>query len=97
MSNVRVVVKVVARADNVVEIRSIVRVLAEKSRRETGCIVYDVLQNVAEPETFLLAEEWESSAALDAHNKTAHVHEAVSKSAALVAQPLEVGRYTAIA
>ena len=97
MSNaVRVVVKVVARADTVAGIRAIVLTLAEKSRAENGCTVYDVIQNLAEPEEFLLVEEWESIAALEAHNKTAHFHEAVTKSAALLGKPLEVGRYRAI-
>jgi quinol monooxygenase YgiN len=94
--SMRVVVKVVARAEAVTDIRAIVLALAEKSRHENGCTVYDVLQNMAEPEVFLLVEEWESLAALEAHNKTAHFHEAVAKSAALLARPLEVGRYAAI-
>lgn len=97
MSNaVRVVVKVVARADTLADIRAIVLTLAEKSRAETGCVVYDVIQNLAEPEVFLLVEEWESIAALEAHNKTAHFHEAVAKSVPLLGKPLEVGRYRAI-
>ncbi len=35
-------------------------------------------------------------AALDAHNKTAHFHEAVTKSQPLLGKPLEVGRYLTI-
>jgi quinol monooxygenase YgiN len=93
---VHVVVKVVARADALADIRAIVLTLAEKSRAETGCTSYEVIQNMAEPETFLLVEEWESIAALEAHNKTPHFHEAVAKSASFLAKPLEVGRYTAI-
>jgi quinol monooxygenase YgiN len=93
---VHVVVKVVARSDAVADVRSIVLTLAEKSRAETGCTSYEVIQNLAEPETFLLVEEWESIAALEAHNKTPHFHEAVAKSVPLLAKPLDVGRYTAI-
>ena len=63
---VHVVVKVVARSDAVADVRSIVLTLAEKSRAETGCTSYEVIQNLAEPETFLLVEEWESIAALEA-------------------------------
>jgi quinol monooxygenase YgiN len=94
--SLRVVVKVVARAEAVADVHAIVLALAEKSRRENGCIVYDVLQDMAEPGVFLLVEEWESHAALEAHNKTAHFHEAVAKSASLLGKPLEVGRYAAI-
>ena len=90
---VHVVVKVVARAEALSDIRAIVLTLAEKSRAETGCTSYEVIQNLAEPETFLLVEEWESIAALEAHNKTPHFHEAVAKSASFLAKPLDVGRY----
>jgi quinol monooxygenase YgiN len=93
---VHVVVKVVARADAVSDVRSIVLTLAEKSRAESGCTSYEVIQNLAEPETFLLVEEWENLVALEAHNKTAHFHEAVEKSVPLLASALEVGCYTAI-
>jgi len=50
----------------------------------------------AMPKYFFLIEEWTSVGALDAHNKTAHFHEAVGKSQPLLAKPLEVGRYATI-
>jgi len=93
---VHVVVKVVARSDAVSDVRAIVLTLAEKSRAETGCTSYEVIQDLAAPEIFLLVEEWESIAALEAHNKTPHFHEAVASSVPFLARALEVGRYTAI-
>ena len=97
MSNgVRVVVKVVARTEAIAQITTIVLKLAAQSRKETGCASYEVLQDASNPEIFLLVEEWTSVAALDAHNKTAHFHEAVGNSQPLLAKPLEVGRYAAI-
>ena len=91
--SVRVVVKVVARADKASEMRAVVLKLAADSRKEDGCLGYDVLQNAAEPHVFLLVEEWTSNAHLDAHNLTPHVHEAVMKATPLAAAPLDVGRY----
>ena len=93
---VRVVVKVVARTETTAEITAIVLKLAAHSRKETGCVSYEVLQDTSNAEIFFLIEEWTSAAALDAHNKTAHFHEAVSKSQPFLAKPLEVGRYAAI-
>jgi len=94
--SVRVVVKVVARADKASEMRAVVLKLAADSRKEDGCLGYDVLQNAAEPHVFLLVEEWTSNAHLDAHNLTPHVHEAVMKATPLAAAPLDVGRYVAL-
>jgi quinol monooxygenase YgiN len=97
MSNgVRVVVKVVARTEAIAEITAIVLKLAAQSRKETGCVSYEVLKDMSNAEIFVLVEEWSSLAALDAHNKTAHFHEAVSNSQPFLAKPLEVGRYAAI-
>ena len=93
---VRVVVKVVAQTEAIAEITGIVLKLGAQSRKETGCVSYEVLQDTSNAEIFVLIEEWTNVAALDAHNKTAHFHEAVSKSQPFLAKPLEVGRYAAI-
>jgi quinol monooxygenase YgiN len=90
---VRVVVNIVARADAVEEVRSLVLTLARESRKEPGCISYDALQDRTQPERFALIEEWASASALDAHNKTAHFHEAVRRAGPLLAKPLDVGRF----
>ena len=95
-NGVRVVVKVVARIEAIAEITTIVLKLAAQSRKETGCVSYEVLKDMSNAEIFVLIEEWTSVAALDAHNKTAHFHEAVSNSQPFLAKPLEVGRYAAI-
>ena len=91
---INVVVKVTARPDKAAEMRAVVIKLAADSRGEDGCIRYDVLQNTAEPQMFVLVEEWASNADLDAHNLTPHVHEAIMKATPLAAAPLDVGRYT---
>ena len=91
---VSVVVKVTARPDKAPEMRAVVLKLAADSRKEDGCVRYDVLQNASEPHVFVLVEEWTSSAHLDAHNLTPHVHDAVMKATPLAAAPLDVGRCT---
>jgi|SRR5215471_8148546 len=95
-STVRVIVKIVARSDAAAEMSTIARRLCTESRKEAGCLHYDVLENLSEPNVFVLSEEWESAAHLDAHNKTAHFHEAVMKAQPLLAKDLDVGRYRVI-
>ena len=93
---VKVIVKVIARPDAVSTMRDVVLNLAADSRKEEGCVSYDVLQNTSEPHVFLLVEEWTSNDHLAAHNLTPHVHEAVMKATPLAAAPLDVGRYTTL-
>jgi len=92
--HVKVIVRVIARPDAASAMRDVVLKLAADSRKEEGCVSYDVLQNTAEPHVFLLVEEWTSNAHLGAHNLTPHVHEAVMNATPLAAAPLDVGRYT---
>ena len=94
--HVSVVVKITARPDTVPAMRAVVLALAAASRKEAGCLRYDVLQNAGEPHVFMLVEEWSSATHLDAHNLTPHVHEAVMKAAPLAAAPLDVGRYVTL-
>jgi quinol monooxygenase YgiN len=91
--HVSVVVKITARPEAVAAMGNVVLALADSSRKEDGCIRYDVLQNSAEPHVFVLVEEWASAAHLGAHNLTPHVHEAVMNATPLAAAPLDVGRY----
>ena len=94
--HVSVVVRITARPSAVTAMRDVVLALAQASRKEAGCLRYDVLQNTVESHVFVLVEEWENAAALDAHNLTPHVHEAVMKATPLVAAPLDVSRYVAL-
>ena len=94
--HVSVVVKITARPDTAPAMRAVVLALAAVSRKEAGCLRYDVLQNAGEPLVFMLVEEWSSAAHLDAHNLTPHVHEAVMKATPLAAAPLDVGRYVTL-
>jgi quinol monooxygenase YgiN len=63
---VRVAVSITARAEAAHEIEAIVRELCAQSRKEVGCMRYDVLQQ----DCLVLYAEWTSNAHLDVPNKT---------------------------
>lgn len=44
--------------------------IAQKIRAEAGNLKYDYFYSVAEPETVLLVDQWESQEALDIHHAT---------------------------
>lgn len=93
---VKVVAKLTARSDKISEARALLTELAAASRGEIGCGHYEVLQNAAEPQIFVLFEEWSDAAALDAHNATAHVQAAFAKAPALLSAPPDLARYARI-
>ncbi len=44
------------------------------TRAEAGCITFDVLVDTKDPTKFVLYENWESQAALDAHFQQPYVN-----------------------
>ncbi len=94
--SVRVVVRITARPEKVEELKALLRGLVEPTRREKGCVSYQLLQNKADPTDFTFVEEWESDAAIDSHFETPHVQEALSKIPSLAAREPDIRRYVII-
>lgn len=46
--------------------------LIEESRKEDGCIKYDLYQDTKNPSMLTFIEEWRDLEAIDAHNQTDH-------------------------
>lgn len=93
---VRVVARIVARPDKVEELRALLMSLIEPTRKEPGCIAYELLQNKADETDFTFVEEWQDDAALDAHLASPHVREALSKTPALLAAEPDIRRYQVV-
>lgn len=61
------------------EAAEILRSLIEPSRKDAGCISYDMHINASDSGEFMFYEKWESQEALDAHMQTPHVKDALGK------------------
>ena len=96
-TTIRVVARVVALSDQVEEVKSVLLGLIEPTRKEEGCIVYELLQNQADPTDFTFVEEWESQALLEAHLASAHIEEAESQLNGLVAAEPDIRLYQLLA
>jgi quinol monooxygenase YgiN len=49
------------------------RACIAETRKEKGCISYDLLDSVADPETMVFVERWETREDLSAHSKQPHL------------------------
>ncbi|WP_392559705.1 putative quinol monooxygenase [Orbus mooreae] len=49
--------------------------IVEGSRKEKGCIQYDLNQDVKDPNTYIFTESWESKLAIEQHNAEPHYKE----------------------
>ncbi|MCT7949679.1 antibiotic biosynthesis monooxygenase [Ancylothrix sp. C2] len=95
-SKLRVVAKVVALPDKIEELKTILIELLEPTRKETGCIFYDLMQNQTNPAEFVFVEEWESEADLQAHLTSDHIQEALIKCRNLVENLPDIRSYQLI-
>jgi quinol monooxygenase YgiN len=55
------------------ELRAALEALIEPTRREQGCVNYDLHQSVEDPDRFFFYENWESGTDLDAHLAASHL------------------------
>ncbi|MBX9792160.1 MAG: antibiotic biosynthesis monooxygenase [Pirellulales bacterium] len=54
---------------NASRVRDLLREAGRISRREPGCLRFEVYHSQADPRRFVLCEYWESQAALDVHRQ----------------------------
>ena len=60
-------------ADKVEELKAVCLGLIEPTRKENGCISYDLYQDITNPGKFTFIEHWKSKEHLDVHLKTPHL------------------------
>ena len=67
--------------------------LVEPTRKEAGCIGYELLENLEDTREFTFVEEWQGESALEAHFSTDHVASALQEFPRLLAQELDLRKY----
>lgn len=96
MSNITVVAKIVVKKDSVEAARAELFKLVPPTRKENGCIEYNLHQDTSDPSIFLFYETWESAAAIDTHINTDH-YKTYAKALAGVLEEKVVNKMTRIA
>jgi quinol monooxygenase YgiN len=77
-------------ADKAEELKSVCLGLIEPTRKENGCISYELYQDTVNPGKFTFIENWESKAHLDVHLKTPHMAKAGAAFGKIVTKELLV-------
>jgi len=73
MKTVTVVATFQARQGKEADLKNALMGLVAPTRKEAGCINYDLQASPEDPTRFLFHENWTSKADLDAHLKSAHI------------------------
>ena len=84
MPNLTVVAKITAKKDSVDNVKSELLKLITPTRKENGCIEYNLHQDNDDPAVFVFYETWESLACLENHTNTDHFKNYVSAVGSLI-------------
>jgi len=68
-----IIAKIEAKPEKLDEVKSAVLKLLEPTRKERGCIQYDLHQDNEKTEVFIFVENWESQELWDAHMQSSHL------------------------
>lgn len=69
---IKVVAKSYAKDDMINRILELSKEMVEKTVKEEGCIKYELFQDVKNPKTLIIIEEWEDEEALSKHMASEH-------------------------
>jgi len=92
----RVVARINARSDRVDEVRELLSALVEPTRKEVGCITYELLQNRNDPTDFTFVEEWASESTFDGHSISDHIKALAPKLQPIVTEPPDIRIYSLV-
>ena len=92
----RIIARLKARPGKGKELCSVLEALVAPTLKEPGCISYQMWANREDPGEFTFVEEWTNDAALDAHFATPHIQGALARFPELLAQELDLRRYTLV-
>lgn len=82
-----VIAEINAKPGSEAALRNLLVPFARGSRKEPGCLVYTLMEVIAEPGRFLTFERWTNKAALEAHMVTPAIKAIVPKLEPLLAKP----------
>lgn len=92
-----VVAEIVAKPGKEDEVRKHLLGFVEPTRKEEGCVQYDLHVCNDEPGRFLFYEHWTSGEMLDKHSASKHIQAFRAIAGDLLAQPTRILRATRIA
>ena len=72
------------------DLREAILAIIGPTRAEAGCLLYDLHEDIADPDVFAFYEIWESPAHHAAHDSTPHITSFVARLPDLTAEPARI-------
>ncbi|MEJ7608340.1 MAG: putative quinol monooxygenase [Bryobacteraceae bacterium] len=94
---VSVVAEMVAKPGKEEELRAELLKMLQATRKEAGCIQYDLHAHIDQPGRFVFYENWATVEALERHSKSDHIQAFRAIRGNLLQEDARVEKYTRIA
>lgn len=89
-----VIATIIAKSDRIADVRRELEKLVAATRKESGCINYDLHVDLNDPRRFVFYENWTSKEALDAHAASPHMKAWGKVREPMLAGPVKVELFT---
>jgi quinol monooxygenase YgiN len=90
---ITIIAKSIIKEGKVEEFKALTKELIDESRKEAGCISYNLNQDLNNKNVLTFIEEWESKEAIEIHNSSRHFTTIVPKLGELREKATEVNLY----
>ena len=87
---IKVIAKMTIKEGLADELMSSIQELVTETRKETGCIVYQLFADINNQKVFTFVEEWVSNEALGEHLSSKHFKDASAKLANILEKDMEI-------
>lgn len=85
-----------AKVGHEAEVEALFAKLTEESRKEPGCVMYQVHRHRTEPRRFFIYEQYKDDAALEAHRTAPHFLQLAKKDLPKVGERVEGNLFEAL-
>lgn len=90
---ITIIAKCTVKEDKIQAFKTLAKELVNESKKEEGCLSYELNQDVNNGNILTFIEQWENKEAIDSHNNSAHFKFIVPKLGELQEKESEVNLY----
>lgn len=90
---ITIIAKSIVNQGKLEEFMALTKEMIKESRKEDGCLSYDLYQDVHNDHILTLIEEWENMEAIQRHNESEHFNRILPQMKALRSLSSEVNLY----
>lgn len=90
MAQINVIAHIWVKPESLDQLKPTLTLLVTETRKEKGCLYYDLYQSLDDANHFIMNEKWESSEDLGAHMQSEHFKQCGALIGAAASKPIEI-------